>query len=534
METWQGAVRELLDAVGWSDESTTYRAYPGGVSLAISAPIDALYAATELNEAAWREAERRLDGAASEPGAAAGLRDTIAAEANPRLLALQHAARDRGVGFLSDDDHASVGYGTGSRTWPVDDLPDPEDILWDQIHNVPVALVTGTNGKTTTIRLLAAMVAAGGRTPGVSSTDWIKVGSETLDRGDWSGPGGARAILRDRRVEVALLETARGGMLRRGLGVTDADAAAILNVAEDHLGEWGIEDLAALVETKFVVARAARHLVLNADDVDVVARAASVELPITWFGLTGAVAKQAAPRRADSTFLTVEDGALCAVEDGSRRIICEVDAIPIALGGAARHNIANALAAIGVAERLGIEHSAIAAGLREFHSDPAENPGRLNRFELGGVDALVDFAHNPHGLEALLEMAAALPAERRLVLIGQAGDRSDTAIRDLARIVWQARPDRIVIKEMRKYLRGREAGEIPRLIGAELLAEGAPSEALQHADSELDGVRRALEWAAPGDLLLVLTHESRDEVLQLFARLEETGWRPGRSLPSIV
>ena len=536
--TWREAARQLLDTVGWSRQELTHRIYPGGVSLAISAPLDTLYAATEVNEAAWQEAERRLDGA--EPShrslvaAAARLRDVIADETNHRLRQLQRVASERGVACLSDDDEVSVGLGAGSMTWAVDAIPDANTIPWEELHDIPLALVTGTNGKTTTIRLLAAMVGADGRTPGVSSTDWLKVGTETLDRGDWSGPGGARAILRHRRVELALLETARGGMLRRGLGVTDADVAAILNVAEDHLGEWGVEDLAALVEAKFVVARAARHLVLNADDPQLVERSRSLETPITWFGLDVEPQLRRNALAEGGAVLTVDGGELCRLEGSSRRAICAVDDIPIALAGAAKHNLSNALAAIGVAGRLGLDDAAIRTGLTEFRSDPGENPGRLNRFELGGARVLVDFAHNPHGLEALLQMAAALPATRRLVLIGQAGDRTDDSIRDLARIVWQARPERIIVKEMRKYLRGREVGEVPRMIEAELTAAGAPSEVVGHADSELDGVHQALEWARPGDLLLVLTHESRDEVLQLCAALEERAWIPGEALPSVV
>ncbi len=535
---WSAAVRELLDAIGWEEEPLTHRRFPGGVSLAISAPIDALYTATEVNEAAWDLTERDL--AQAEPddrtALAARLRAMLAEEVNPALMALRAAAAERGVTFLSDDDEVSVGLGRGSRRWAADALPAVSEVAWEVVHDVPIALVTGTNGKTTTVRLLAAIVEAAGLTPGVSSTDWIRVGDDTLDLGDWSGPGGARAVLRDRRVDVGLLETARGGMLRRGLAVTSADVAAILNVAEDHLGEWGVEDLSALVETKFVVARAARRLVLNADDPEIVERAAAIDTPVTWFGLD--LDRSWRRRRLDGrdAALTLAGGEIRRFDEPdapSGPALGSVAAIPITLGGAARHNLSNALAAAAVALELGLDPAAIRAGLESFRSAPSENPGRLNRFELGGAHVMVDFAHNPHGLQAVLDMAAALPAERRLVLIGQAGDRTDTSIRDLARIVWSAEPERIVIKEMPRYLRGRELGEVPRMITQELVAAGAPADAVGHADSELDGVRQALEWARPGDLLLVLTHESRDQVLDLCGRLSADGWRPGEPLPAL-
>ena len=529
---WRRSARLLLDAVGWQGEELTVRLYPGGASLGLSAPLDALYSATAVNEAAWAAAEALLDGktAVDVETTATSLRQTIAEESNPPLIALERAAADHGIAFLTDDDEVSVGLGTGSRTWPVSEIPEPDRVPWDELHDIPLALVTGTNGKTTTIRLLAAMVGAAELTPGVSSTDWLKVGSKTIDRGDWSGPGGGRAILRHRRVEVALLETARGGMLRRGLGVTNADVGAILNVAEDHLGEWGVENLGALVEAKFIVARAAHHLVLNADDPEIVARSHGASVPITWFGVDVDGPTLVLARQQGRHVVSVVSGVVTEYDGSAARQIIPIDEIPITLSGAARHNISNSLAAIGIARRLGLELAAIRGGLAGFRSDPDENPGRLNRFELGGARILVDFAHNPHGLQALLEMAAALPAQRRLVLIGQAGDRTDTSIRDLARIVWKARPERIIIKEMPRYLRGREAGEIPRLIAAELTLVGAPESVIGHAGSELEAVRQALEWCRPGDLLLMLSHESRDEILELLAELEAGGWRPGDEL----
>ena len=135
-----------------------------------------------------------------------------------------------------DDDRVSVGLGTGSLSWRTDEIPDPSTVDWSAVHDVPVLLVTGTNGKTTTVRLLGAIAAAASRVPGLTSTDRIEVGGDLVDAGDFSGPGGARTLLRDRRVEIAILETARGGMLRRGLAVDRADAALVTNIAADHLG----------------------------------------------------------------------------------------------------------------------------------------------------------------------------------------------------------------------------------------------------------------------------------------------------------
>jgi UDP-N-acetylmuramyl tripeptide synthase len=226
----------------------------------------------------------------------------------------------------------------------------------------------------------------------------------------------------------------------------------------------------------------------------------------------------------------VLDGAVIQLLQGKdATVVEEVANIPITLLGKARHNVANVLGAVAVAWSLGIPVDAIARGLRAFQGTIQDNPGRLNRFALGGVDVIVDFAHNPHGLKALMEVGGALPARRRLVLLGQAGDRDDEAIRDLARVAWTIHPDHVIAKEMAAYTRGRPAGEIPGLLADEMRRLGASPSAISLATSELDGVRQALEWAQEGDLLLLTVHGQRDEVLALLDGLDRRGWRPGHS-----
>ncbi|MEM1204651.1 MAG: Mur ligase family protein [Acidobacteriota bacterium] len=531
IDAWSRHARALLGAVGWGDEEVLHRRYAAGVALALTAPIDALYAATEVNEAAFAAASAELaggDGRTSD-GEVEELRRTIAEERNPAVLALRDAAIARGVGFLWDDDRVSVGLGKGSQTFDVGELPSPEAVPWSSLGNVPVALVTGTNGKTTTVRLLAAMARAAGLEPGLSSTDGCWVRGEEIGSGDYSGPGGARLVLRDPRVEVGLLETARGGMLRRGLGVDSADVALVTNVAEDHLGEWGIHDVEELLEAKMIVRRAARHLVLNADDPRVSARGAELDHPHTWFALDPASGPLA--DGADA-FLRIRDRLVMRLGDGETTL-ATVDGVPVTLGGAAHHNVANALAACAVAHRLGFGLEAIRSGLQGFGASAAENPGRLNLFDLGGVRAIVDFAHNPHGLEALLGTARGLGPERLLVLVGQAGDRDDEAIRDLARQVWGFRPDRVIVKELGDHLRGRSPGEIPAILEEELRRGGAEPSQMERAPDELSAVRMALEWARPGDVLLLISHVARKQVLDLMGHLVEDGWIPGQALPEL-
>lgn len=516
---WEEQARRMLDAVGWSGETIAARTFPGGASLAISAPIDALYAATEVNEWAWAAAEASFRG--EEPDLAAGreaLVKSIAGEANPALLGLRDAAAARGVAFLSDSRLVSVGLGIGSLTWPADGLPAPSSVDWSAVHDVPVLLVTGTNGKTTTVRLAAAMAGAAGKVPGSTTTDRIEIGGEVIESGDFSGPEGARAVLRDRRVEIAVLETARGGILRRGLVLPCVDAALVTNIAADHLGDYGIHDLPGLAAAKMLIARAVKadgRVVLNADDPELVAAAGQVRAPLMWFTLDPENPVVARHVAAGGEAVLVEDGFLVLDRGGERTAVVAVEEVPIALGGAARYNVANALGAIGLASAAGLPVAAMAAGLRQMLGTPEDNPGRANLFERHGVRILVDYAHNPHGVAAVVDVARALPAARRLMVLSQAGDRSDEAIRDLARAAWELRPDRIVIKELPEMLRGRRLGEIPRLLEDELLRLGMPAAGLEHADSELDAARRALAWARAGDLLVLLVHKHRDEVLEL-------------------
>ncbi len=520
---WQEHARRLLKAVGWSGEETAARAFEGGASLALTAPLDALYAATEVNEAAWDAALAHLigDPPDDEAAVAARLKKLIEAERNPALLRLREAARRHGVSVLSDDEHVSVGLGTGSLTWPADALPDPAAVDWRAVRDVPVVLVTGTNGKSTTVRLLARLLGAAGKTAGLTSTDFIKVGDEIVERGDYSGPGGARTLLRHRRVEVGLLEVARGGMLRRGLAVERAAAALITNVAEDHLGEYGIKTLDDLAEAKFVVSRALAGggvLALNADDAGLVRQAPNVSTEICWFSEDAAHPLIRKHRAAGGRVCFVEDGEIVYAEKGAPETVLGVAEVPITLGGAARHNVSNSLGAVCLARILGVDAPAVAQGLRAFRGDPADNPGRGNLFEIDGVKVLVDFAHNPHGLTALVDTARRLPARRRLVMLGQAGDRSDDDIRGLARAAWQIDPDRVVIMDLPGYERGRAPGAVPALLHDEFRRLGASEAHLAHAPSCLDGARAALRWAAPGDLLLLLALTQREAV---FALLQE-------------
>jgi UDP-N-acetylmuramyl tripeptide synthase len=538
VRAWEQSVRRVLSALDWEPHFASRR-HLKGVSLAMAAPIDALHSATDVNEWACDQARACIEGGHPVPldDALPALRRRIARDKRHHkgLVRLEQTASAREVSLLSDDDCTSIGMGRHSLSFATTALPGVRSIDWARVRDIPVALVTGTNGKSTSVRLIGAMVAAGGLTPGLSTTDWVRVGEDTLEQGDYSGPSGARMVLRDQRVDIGVLECARGGIARRGVSVRRAQVALITNVAADHLGEWGVHDLEALADVKFVVARALKPggvLVLNADDPVIAERAARQgDSGSAWFTCHPGDARVREHIARGGPAALLDQGALWHFSSREPRRIAALDEVPFLFGGAAAHNVSNALGAIAAGFALGLDSDAIRTGLAQFSSNPENNPGRLNEFDLGGVRALCDFAHNPHGMQALVSMIRGLPAQRRLVILGQAGDRDDESIRELVRLTVAAAPDRVVIKEMPEHLRGRPAGAVVALIDDELARLNYPKAQVEHAQNELAAVRKSLAWAQPGDVLLLLLHAQRTDVLQWLERVRKAGWKPGLALP---
>jgi UDP-N-acetylmuramyl tripeptide synthase len=514
---WDQHVRAMLNAVGWGEEEICHWPLSGGISLAFSAPIDALYSAAAINDWAWASCEAELAGEdiPDFDEAVETIKTAIEEELNPRLLELEAAAEEHDVSFLWDDDDVSIGHGKGSETWPFRELPDPSSLDWTRYYDVPVALVTGTNGKTTTVRLSQHILQGCDRIVGLSSTDWIAVNDRIIDRGDWSGPGGARSVLREPDVDIAILETARGGLLRRGLGVNKANAALITNIAEDHLGDFGSQNLDELLNIKWIVSRAVERsgvLILNADDPLLVGKSAEFPGEIVWFSLDARNAVVDMHVRMGGLAFVLDGTDLVRLHGDESQLICSSLDVPITLGGAARHNVANALCAAALTDALGISLEDISRGLTTMSQD--ENPGRCNVYSVDGVRVLVDFAHNPHAMQALFDMAGALPAKRRLLAFGQAGDRTDDSIRELARSAWSIGLDAVVVSELEQYARGREPGVVFGIIKDELLRCGAREDQIQHFMEESESLDSALEWAEEGDLIIMLALGGAQPVIE--------------------
>jgi UDP-N-acetylmuramyl tripeptide synthase len=530
---WRARVQAMCAELGWPDPQPQVLIHPGGTLLVFAAPHDTLFTATEVNEWAWELAAAEADAVGASATTAAvpagptsfdraqDLGETAAAvfaaraaeERSQSPAALRAAAVAHGVPLFEDDREVSLGAGTGSRRWLRGDLPPLQSISWSELHDIPTALVTGSNGKTTTVRLLAAMAEAAGLTAGYSSTEGIVVGGQMTAGGDYSGPDGARAVLRDPRVQMAILETARGGILRRGLAVQRADVAVVTNISADHLGEYGIAAADGLAETKLVVAHALAAggtLVLNADDA--VLAAAAARLPHVaavhqaLFALDHDHPALIAMRTAGGSTCGVRGRELVLFHRGTTQVFGDAHALPLTLGGAARYNIANLAAAALAGTALGLPAAAIADTLTRFGSTPADNPGRLECWWYRGARVLIDYAHNPEGLAGLLRVARDLQPQRLLLLLGQAGNRDDGAIIELARTAAQFAPEQVVVKELPLMLRGRAPGEVSGLIARALAASGLPPARIIVEPDEERAARLLLNAARPHDVVVLPVH----------------------------
>jgi cyanophycin synthetase len=416
----------------------------------------------------------------------------------------------------------------------------PPSWIRDVDRRIPVVSISGTNGKSTVTRLITHILVLAGHHVGTTTSDGVLVDERMVDPGDWTGPGGAQMILARSDIDVAVLETARGGIVLRGMGYESNDVSILTNVSSDHLDLQGIHTLPELAEVKATVCRVTRPdgwVVLNGDDPLVAAVAGRVRASVAFFARPVGGVVPAVVRRhlaGGGRAYLAEDGWISEVEgDRSTRIV-EVARVPLTIGGLAGHNIANALAAAGGARGLGTTIEEVRDGLIDFRPSTDRSPGRLNLFRLGARLVIVDFAHNEAGIAAVLDVAEGIAAGAAgraapiTAIIGTAGDRPDDTLRGIGRIAAQ-RAQRVVIKETRRYLRGRtEAAVIGELLagvkaGGGVIADVAVYESETAAlRAELNG--RSLDGRSDSARVIVLMcHEERDAV---FALLDELGARP--------
>ena len=373
---------------------------------------------------------------------------------------------------------------------------------------VPVAAITGTNGKTTTSRMLAHITKMAGFTPGLTTTDGVYIDGQRTVEGDMTGPVATRMVLADTHIDMAILEIARGGLLRAGMGVPFVNVGAVLNVQADHLGMKGIDTLEQLAEVKRIVVEVAKDCaVLNADDVNVIKMSADTEAKSICYVTVN-------PRHAVVREHIRAGGRACALEAGvNGQMITLYDKgghiplmwthlIPATLEGRAMHNVQNAMFAAATAFSLGIKLDAIRQGLRTFDTTFYQAPGRMNVFDEHPFKVIFDYGHNAHAVGVMADLAGRLDVQgRRLVVVAGPGDRRDEDIIAIGETV-AGRFDHYICRRD-DSLRGRDGDEVPGMIARVLRARGVAESAISIIPDEQEAIDAALKMGKQGDLLLI-------------------------------
>lgn len=393
-----------------------------------------------------------------------------------------------------------------------DDAP---ELVRDTDRRAPIVGITGTNGKTTTARLLAHLAMQAGRRVGWTSTTGVYIDGVCVLAGDYTGPSGARRVLEEPGLDLAVLETARGGILQRGLGYESNDVSVFTNVTPDHIGLHGVlsvEGLAMVKSTVVAVTPPGGVVVLNAGDPLVAQYADEVRGRVVFTARDPGDPLVAAHLAAGGSAVVVAGGWFVACDGSMRTPLLALADAPVTLGGLAQHMIENALGVIAAALALGFTADEVAAGLRTFRNDAASNLGRMNVYELRGVTVVADYAHNEAGIANLLHVARGLAGEcgRVTAIIGVAGDRDDAIVSGIGRIAGAA-ADRVALRHTLRYLRGRENNDsIDRELSRGVAEAGATVAAVY--PDELDALQQEVAAASAGDVVAIMSVEFIPEI----------------------
>jgi cyanophycin synthetase len=445
----------------------------------------------------------------------------------PERIVVAYPWRDRNRAQALGEAVASVIDGLGSkdvgtlvetaasRVRSVERGPRPTTIR----PRVPVVAVTGTNGKTTTSRMIAHIAREAGHVVGWSNTDGIYIDGELVEGGDYSGPSGAGRVLAHKNVNFAVTETARGGILLKGIGLVSNDVSVVTNVTADHLGLQGIDTVDQLAEVKGVVARITKKsgwAVLNGDDPRVFAmRTTTPAQPWVFSRDPDSPALREILSHAGRA-TTIIDGWITVLEGNRADPLVQVADVPMTLSGLSRFNVENALAAASAALAAGIHRKHVVAGLRSFLPDAEHNPGRMNFFSLGEISVVMDLAHNEVSLEAMIEIMRGVraPGKRLLLGLGAVGDRTDDLLEMLGEIAARD-ADVLAIGHKQKYLRGRTVEELDALFRTGAERVGVTD--IVSYPTELESLQALVAIAEPGDVVGLMCHAERQEVYDWLA-----------------
>ena len=428
------------------------------------------------------------------------------------------------IGERDDIDQVTRELGEILASEPEED--DAPLLIRAAADRIPIVSITGTNGKTTTSRLIDFVLRRAGYNVGITSSAGVLINNQIVLEGDYSGPSGARRVLDEPEVEIAVLETARGGLLLRGAGYEQADVAVITNVTEDHLGIHGVHTIDGLAAVKAIVARNVKpggYCVLNAGNSFVVAmREVTPGLPVLFSSTLGNEAIKDHISAGGAAISVDADKNVVWFRDGSAQIVMSLSEIPMTFNGLATHQVENALGAIAALIGLGMSLEKIRDGVSHFKSTAENSKGRLNIFAVNDAVVIIDFAHNEAGLAHLLSFSRHyVEGDGRLIaVIGTAGDRDNHSLRAIAQCAVRD-ADVVVLKDSVHYLRGREPGEmlgVMREAVRELPQSG--SEVLEAPD-ERSATLMMVERLQPNDVLAVMCVEDYDFLLKQLGKIGE-------------
>ena len=386
---------------------------------------------------------------------------------------------------------------------------------------IPVVAVTGTNGKTTTVRLIAHLLGASGLRTGMTNTDGVYIQGRRIDSGDCSGPRSARNVLLHPDVDAAVFETARGGMLREGLAFDRCQVAVVTNIgAGDHLGLnyiTTLEDLAIL--KRIIVQNVAPNgmAVLNAADPVVAAMTENTQGDVTYFAQDCSLPVMQKHRAQGRRVVYVDNNDLVAAQGKQEQRIALTE-VPITRGGVVGFQVENVMASVAAAWAVGISWDAVRAGLRTFVGESDNAPGRFNVFDYKGATVIADYGHNPDAIAALVNAVESMPAQRRSVVISGAGDRRDQDIREQTVILGKSFDDVLLYED--QCQRGRAEGEVVALL-RQGLADATRTSHVEEIKGEFVAIDRALERLQPGDLSLILIDQVDEALAHIAKRVAE-------------
>lgn len=392
----------------------------------------------------------------------------------------------------------------------------------DNNCSIPIVSITGTNGKTTTTRLIKHTLSLMGLNVGMTSTSGIYIGDKCIQKGDNTGPTSAGIILSNKTVDAAVLETARGGIVRKGLGYDLADVGVLVNISEDHLGIDGINTIEELANIKALVIEAIKpngYAVLNADDSMTPYMLSKVRSNVIMFSRqkSNALFKKHC-KNPNNIAVYAKEGYIWVIKDAKRIPLIDLEDISITFGGLVECNIENALAAVSALVGLNTPLDIIKKGLSTFQPDVQLNPGRFNIFDMGEFKVMLDYSHNIAGYSAVIKFIQKLKAKRLVGIIGMPGDRMDSNIKEVGELCAKAF-EKIYVKEDID-LRGRKRGEVAELLEASIINSGVKKENVEIVLSETEALKKAMLDARPGDII-TLFFEELDAAIQVITKFKQ-------------